>query len=63
MGADNQAEKVISRIEYRTKLAETFYRAWNKSQDMAYVAWPNTGQSVKSAFIAGITAVLQELEK
>jgi hypothetical protein len=56
MGADNQAERVIARIEYREKLAEVFWRA-------ALPQWPELTNEIKHAIMHGIAAVIEQMDR
>jgi hypothetical protein len=52
VGADNQAERVIARIEFRKQLADIFIEASGLS-----------GLVAKSEVLAGIVAVLNTIER
>ncbi len=60
MGADNQAERVIARVEYRQHLAKVFHTAFRKVQDLA-PPWDYASEKHKHAVMAGIAAVLEEI--
>jgi hypothetical protein len=62
MGADNQAERVLSRIEFRKELAEVFYREWRKHVTLA-PPWNSVSETHRSGTIAGIRVVLDEIKR
>lgn len=62
MGADNQADRVIARMEWREELAEIFHRAFRGHQDLA-PPWANVSDKHHEGTIAGIAAVLAEINK
>ena len=62
MGADNQAERVIARIEYREQLAEVFHRAFRKEQDLA-PPWGSVSDAHRRGVIAGVTAIINAINE
>src|SRR5215472_2904662 len=63
MGADNQAERVIARIEFREELAEIFNRALRKEIGLPPRAWRDLDHNVRRATLAGVTAMLERIEE
>jgi len=63
MGADNQAERVIARIEFREELAEIFNRALRKEIGLPPRAWCDLDHNVRRATLAGVTAMLERIEE
>lgn len=62
MGADNQAERVLSRIEFRTELAEVFHRVWRQHVTLA-PPWNSLSETHRSGTIAGVRAVIDEIDR
>jgi hypothetical protein len=63
MGADNQAERVIARIEYREALAKIFHEAyWARASNISYV-WEELPAIDRAAIIAGVTAVIERINQ
>ena len=62
MGADNQAERVIARIEFREHLAEVFHRAWRRHVELA-PPWNGLRPEHRAGTLAGIKAVIEEINQ
>lgn len=61
VGADNQAERVIARMEFREELAIIFHKAFRKECDLA-PPWSGLSPAAKAGTIVGIRAVIDEID-
>jgi hypothetical protein len=62
MGADNQAERVLNRIEFREELAELFHAVWRHHVTIA-PSWDKTTEAHRSGVIAGVKAILDDIDR
>lgn len=61
VGADNQAERVIAKMEFREHLAQVFHTAWREHVKVAPF-WDGLRDEYRAGTIAGITAVLDAID-
>jgi hypothetical protein len=62
MGADNQADRVVRRIEYREELAAVFYRAYQRKWPHR-IAWEALPPMQQAAYAAGVAAVIEQINE
>jgi len=62
MGADNRAKRAIAKIEFREDFAKLYHEAFRRQQPIA-APWTMLGLVNKAATIAGIVALIDEINR
>jgi hypothetical protein len=63
MGADNQAERVIARIEFHEHLARLFHAELCKNVKLLKIDWDDLSEEHRSAILQGMAVVLDEITR